>query len=106
MAAYTEDDNVEKFLQVCDQFKLGSLDTESSNPVTANLSEEVKNDMPKGLNTLKTVEVHALEVLYEKAELLVPLAQEIHKVFTSGHKVFMVGCGATGRLSLALETLT
>ena len=46
----------EEFLKICDQFRLGTLTTESSHPVTANLSEVAKNDINAGLRLLFDVD--------------------------------------------------
>ena len=43
----------EAFLKIADQFKLGSLDTEKTQPLTENLSEEAKTDLPLAIKSLK-----------------------------------------------------
>src|SRR5438309_975252 len=42
----------EEFLKISGQFKLGALVTESSHPVTANLSEVAKKDIAQALDLL------------------------------------------------------
>ena len=44
------------FLKIADQFKLGALTTESSHPVTANLSEVARQDIAAGLKLLFDVD--------------------------------------------------
>ena len=46
----------EEFLKISGQFKLGALVTESSHPVTANLSEVAKEDIAKALDLLFQVD--------------------------------------------------
>src|SRR3569623_827770 len=46
----------EEFLKISGQFKLGALVTESSHPVTANLSEVAKKDIAKALDLLFQVD--------------------------------------------------
>lgn len=95
--------NLEGFLKVCDQFKLGRLVTESPHPLTKDLSATVKKDPSAAAASIKEVDLLALEKLGEKLELLRPLHAEIKNTISSGGKIFLCGCGATGRLSLALE---
>ncbi len=94
-----------EFLKIAQEFKLGHLQTESFHPKTASLSELVKRDVGGALRVLQEVDADALALMEDRAPLLWELAQEIRDTLTAGHKVFMCGCGATGRLSLVLETL-
>ncbi len=93
------------FLEIASQFKLGHLMTESFHPKTTKLSDLVKKDVSSALGLLQEVDFDALELMREKGDSLWELAVEIRDTLTKGHKVFMCGCGATGRLSLVLETL-
>lgn len=93
------------FLEIASHFKLGHLVTESFHPKTKELSRLVKNDVASALKILQEVDHDALNVMAGKEESLWELACEIQDTLAKGHKVFMCGCGATGRLSLVLETL-
>jgi N-acetylmuramic acid 6-phosphate etherase len=93
------------FLEIAPQFKLGHLVTESFHPKTAQLSSIVKKDVAQALTLLQEVDRDALNILSEKNEALWELSLSIKDTLEKGHKVFMCGCGATGRLSLVLETL-
>ena len=95
----------EDFLKVAHHFKLGELDTESSNPKTERLSQLCQDPatLPDGLNALQSVDVAALETILAKVPEMEELARAIHKTLVSGKKVVAEGCGATGRLSLSLE---
>ncbi len=94
-----------EFLKIAHEFKLGHLQTESFHPKTANLSALVKRDVPAALRLLQEVDGDALSRMRDRGPLLWELAAEIRDTLTRGHKIFMCGCGATGRLSLVLETL-
>ncbi|HWH70003.1 MAG TPA: hypothetical protein VNT26_11505, partial [Candidatus Sulfotelmatobacter sp.] len=50
----------EEFLQISDQFQLGVLTTESSHPVTAQLSEVAKRDLGAALGQLFEVDADVL----------------------------------------------
>ena len=91
------------FLDVADDFQLGMLDTERPHPATIHLSDWAKNDLPGGIAALRKVDTGALEILGRKIALLGPLARAIRQVLDRGNRVFLCGCGATGRLSISLE---
>ncbi len=93
------------FLEISSQFKLGHLVTESFHHKTTNLSQLVSHDVKQAFKVLQEVDHDALKLLKNKSTDLWKLACDIQDTLSSGHKVFMCGCGATGRLSLVLETL-
>ena len=93
------------FLSIASQFRLGHLITESFHPLTKNLSQTVHRDIGDALSILQKVDHEALSSLKYKSTGLWQMAQDIQETLKSGNKVFMCGCGATGRLSLVLETL-
>jgi N-acetylmuramic acid 6-phosphate etherase len=93
------------FLEISPQFKLGHLVTETFHPDTQNLSQLVKADVKKAHALLGEVDRKALKIMEGKSELLWELARTVEETLKNGNKIFMCGCGATGRLSLVLETL-
>ncbi len=101
----TTKEKTSAFLEIASQFKLGHLVTESFHPDTERLSQLVKEDVGEALKLLAQVDKKALEVMKGKEEALWELSQSIQETLKAGHKIFMSGCGATGRLSLVLETL-
>lgn len=102
---------IEKYLEVCHQFRLGTLPTECSNPLTVQLSQLCGNPetLGDGLRALQDADLFALSSLIEGengervARQIEQLAAEVHTTFANGKKVVCEGCGATGRLSLSLE---
>ncbi len=101
----TPAEKTKAFLEISSQFKLGHLVTESFHPLTQDLSHLVKTNLPAAFKLLQDVDRRALHILSTKKDLIWELSQSIQKTLQSGHKIFMCGCGATGRLSLVLETL-
>lgn len=93
------------FLKIASQFKLGHLVTESFHPLTRELSQTVQRDVAGALSVLQQVDKEALAAMESKVEIIWQMARDIQATLKAGHKVFMCGCGATGRLSLVLETL-
>jgi len=95
----------EKFLSIASQFKLGALVTELPNPATRNLSGLAADNLPEGISILKKVDNQALNVLTQKKQQICYLKDNINETLKSGNNIFFCGCGATGRLSLTIETL-
>ncbi len=93
----------EAFLRVAHHFKLGSLDTESVHPLTRRLSELAASDLKGGIAALKAADELALRRFAEKGLQIAELAGEIRATLEAGRRIFLCGCGATGRLSLSLE---
>jgi N-acetylmuramic acid 6-phosphate etherase len=94
-----------EFLKISPQFKLGHLVTEGFHPETTKLSQLAKADVEEAHKLLQVIDRMALYEMKSKEKALWELAQDIQDTLQNGHKVFMCGCGATGRLSLVLETL-
>ncbi|MGA2052540.1 MAG: SIS domain-containing protein [Opitutales bacterium] len=98
-------DTADEFLALAADYQLGALDTESLHPLTANLSHLAQDDLPAALRALQSVDIAALERLLPQAPAIAELARAVAATFAAGHRVFLCGCGATGRLSLACEWL-
>jgi N-acetylmuramic acid 6-phosphate etherase len=99
------DIKAEKFLSVSSQYNLGKLVTESSHPYTRDLSFLASGNLPVAVSKLKELDNQTIKVLSEKKEQIFNLKNIIHETLNSGNDIYFCGCGATGRLSLTLETL-
>ena len=86
-------------------YRLGELSTEQPHPRTRRLSEWARGDLPKAVAVLKRVDLDALRWLEAYSARIDGLARRIEATLASGRRVFLCGCGATGRLSLSLEFL-
>ncbi len=93
------------FMKVCDQFKLGILTTEQPHPLTQNLSQLANNDLPQAITILKKLDIDLFDIALNKLEQIQEMANAIQETFKNGNRLFLCGCGATGRLSLVLETI-
>jgi N-acetylmuramic acid 6-phosphate etherase len=96
----------QEFLLIAGQFRLGHLTTESAHHLTTELSREAKDNLPRALRSLQAVDTLALRALERELAGLWSLHQAVRATWEAGHDVLLVGCGATGRLSLVLETLS
>jgi N-acetylmuramic acid 6-phosphate etherase len=97
----------ENFLNNETQFHLGMLPTEQSNPKTRGLDQIFAASYSKGVKTLLSVD----EDVYSMAKKVLA-GNEFEKMVTSGlkavsegKKIVFSGCGATGRLSILLESM-
>jgi len=95
------------YVQNKTQFQLHTLLTEQRHPKTWNLSEIIKKDCSAGLETLFSVDediVKRLETLTKEKETLEQLVQAIEEALLNEHKIYVYGCGATGRLAKQMES--
>ena len=95
------------FLKISAQFKLGSLVTESSHLVTANLSETAWQDISAALKLLFEVDD---DVVLKFREFVASgraagIKAEVLKSLKAGGNIFFTGCGSTGRLSILLDSV-
>ena len=97
----------EEFLKISDQFQLGVLTTESSHPVTANLSETAKRDVSAALGLLFEADGDVVRKYREfaKSGRAQRIKETVLRALKNGGKVFFTGCGSTGRLSIQLVSI-
>ncbi|MBC7396699.1 MAG: SIS domain-containing protein, partial [Bdellovibrionales bacterium] len=96
---------LEAYLKNANYFSLGHLPTESLHPDTRKLSDEVEAHLPGAIATVQQIDLAAIQVVKEALPLIRDLSEAIESTLTSGGRVFLSGCGATGRLALTLESL-
>ncbi len=101
----TPHEKAKMFLARSHDFRLGILPTESPHPLTHNLSDLAKNNLPEAITILRDVELTALQLIKPKHHLIEEMSDRIDATLSAGNRVFFCGCGATGRLSLTIETL-
>jgi len=105
MDAANHQERAREFLRTAHLFRLGRLPTEQPHPATLELSRWARDDLPRALGVLKEIDVQALLAAEGKAAAIDRLSASVQATLTAGRRVFLCGCGATGRLSLTLEYL-
>ena len=97
----------DEFLKISDQFQLGVLTTESSHPVTANLSETARGDVSAALGLLFEADGDVVRKYKEFAESgrAAGIKEAMLRSLRRGGKLFFTGCGSTGRLSIQLVSI-
>ena len=88
-------------------FQLHTLLTEQRHPKTWNLSEKIKTDTEAGLRLLFSVDediAARLDKLAADKALLDQLVNEIEYAILAKKKIYVYGCGATGRLAKQMES--
>jgi len=93
----------EEFLQVANQFKLGALPTEQRHPLTYALADLSRRDIPAAIHIQKEIDLGVLAAVAARGAALERLEAAIRSTLRAGNRVFFYGCGATGRLSMAIE---
>ena len=89
------------------QFHLGFLPTEQSNPLTRSMESDFKTSTTTGVRTLQRADRPVLEMakrVWKSAEFAKLVADGIATIENGGRIIFS-GCGATGRLSILLESM-
>src|SRR5262245_34617662 len=102
--SHTSRQRSEDFLKISDQFQLGGLTTESSHPVTTNLSDEARRATTRGLELLFAVDEDVVRTYraFVASGRAIGIQQSVLKAVRDGGKIFFTGCGSTGRLSIQL----
>ncbi len=97
----------EEFLTRETEFHLGFLPTEQSNPLTRHLDRAFLSGSAEGVRNLqqpdRDVLAMARRVLH--SDLFRRMCEEGQKTVESGGRIVFSGCGATGRLSILLESM-
>lgn len=95
------------YVQNKTQFQLHTLLTEQRHPKTWHLGERVREDTLAGLRMLSSVDDDVLartEELAAAPEGLEQAAREVETAILGGRKIYVYGCGATGRLAKQMES--
>lgn len=95
----------DEFKKIHEQFALGHLDTETPNPMTWGLGSLVQTDIVAARDKLVAVDLKMLNELPQWQTKTQELGVEVAATLKNGGRIFLAGCGATGRLSLSLEAL-
>lgn len=98
-------ERTQEFLETGTQFRLGSLVTESPNLSTRDLSQLCQTNLNRATEVFKTVELDAFETLLATESLAEEVVDSFERCLAKGRRIFMCGCGATGRLALVLESV-
>lgn len=98
------------YLDTKQQFQLHSLLTEQRHPTTWNLSADINRETLVGTTSLLRVDEDITQKFKEIAETKNQLQQlekaslACEKAILNGHKIYVYGCGATGRLAKQCES--
>ncbi|MBX7232184.1 MAG: hypothetical protein K1X29_08885 [Bdellovibrionales bacterium] len=95
----------QEFISQSHLYKLGGLPTEARHGKTMELSHWAHADLSKAVNLLQEVDCDALDLSPNYEQKITLISKAIQKTLVAGKKVFICGCGATGRLALCLEYL-
>jgi N-acetylmuramic acid 6-phosphate etherase len=95
------------YVQTKTQFQLHTLLTEQRHPKTWYLGERIREDTLAGLRMLSSVDDDILVKMGELAgapQALEQAARAVEAAIRGGKKIYVYGCGATGRLAKQMES--
>ena len=104
MTGQTPQEKAKNYLSTAALYQLGHLPTEQQNPKTMNLSDLSRTDLARAIHILQEIDIDALSALHRRSSQVERLRLVIRDTLLGGGKIFLCGCGATGRLSLSLES--
>ncbi|HLX52815.1 MAG TPA: SIS domain-containing protein [Aquella sp.] len=94
-----------EFWQNHERFLKDNLTTEMPNPKTHNLSQLCHSDIDQAFTLFKQIELDSINALKKYLPDIKRLQQNITNVLANGGKIFLIGCGASGRLAILLKRL-
>jgi N-acetylmuramic acid 6-phosphate etherase len=89
------------------QYHLHGLPTEQRHPATWNLSAVLKQDTAAGLKQIFSVDAdisRTLRKLAARPALLNQAAAAVDRALQKGRRIYIYGCGSTGRLAKQMES--
>jgi N-acetylmuramic acid 6-phosphate etherase len=95
------------YVQNKTEFQLHNLLTEQRHPKTWNLSERLQRDVADGLKMLFSVDediTARVEDLASASQSLEPLVAAFEQAILGNRRIYIYGCGATGRLAKQMES--
>ena len=95
------------FLENEKQFHLGMMPTEQSNPKTRGLDKVFEKSTEAGVEMLFSVDEDIIPMAKKvfAGKEFATLLEDSYNAITNGGKIIFSGCGATGRLSILLESM-
>ena len=97
--------DLDRFLQLAGEYKLGKLPTESRHSETMGLSDLAQTNVSEAVQCLRNVDLTMLETARSYEQEILAMSDRVSECLRRQGRIFLVGCGATGRLSLLIETL-
>jgi N-acetylmuramic acid 6-phosphate etherase len=87
------------------RFLHANLITEAPNPLSYNLSELCKNDLVQAFAIFQTIELNAINAMLSYVPLIEKLRHAINKCLAEKNKIYLIGCGASGRLAMLIKRI-
>lgn len=97
--------SADEYLKQASLYQLGFLPTEQQHPWSRGLSEWAKSDLKKATDVFYNIDLHMLHVLQSETRKVREVHRAVNRCWKNGGRVFVGGCGATGRLALEVESL-
>ncbi len=98
-------DNQTEFWNEYKRFLHANLVTESPHHLSYNLSELCQTDLQEAFTVFKTIELNAVDSMISYTPVIEKLRTDISSCLKNGNKIFLIGCGASGRLAMLLKRI-
>ena len=99
------ENRIKLFWEQQEKFRSHPLQTELPNAETQELSILAKKDLVQAIKLIQKVDIKAVSQMKSYVKQLEQLREQIKKTFENGHKIYICGCGASGRLAVFIEFL-
>ncbi len=99
------ENRIKLFWEQQEKFRAHPLQTELPNAETHELSILAKGDLIQAIKLIQKVDVKAVVQMKDYVEQLEQLRKQIKRTFDNGNKIYICGCGASGRLAVFIEFL-
>ena len=99
------DAQIQDFWQQHARFLHANLVSEAPNPTTADLSQLCQNDLPAAFKLFQQIELDAILAMLQYTDKIVQLQSAVKNCIIQDGYIYLVGCGASGRLAMLLKRL-
>lgn len=96
---------IQGFWQHYQKFLKNTLITEEPNSLSANLSFLCQNNLTEAFKVFQTIELQTIQTLFEYIPKINELRNTVQLTLKNKQKIFLVGCGASGRLAMLIKQL-
>lgn len=95
----------QEFWQYYQKLLKNTLVTEEANALSAKLSELCHNDLPEAFEVFRQIEFNAVQALMAYLPIIENLRHELQLALHNNQKIYLVGCGASGRLAMLIKRI-
>lgn len=96
---------IQGFWQHYQKFLKNTLITEEANSRSSNLSSLCENNLTEAFKVFQEIELQSISALFGYTPEIDKLRKIVQLVLKNKQKIFLIGCGASGRLAMLIKRL-